>query len=278
MKLITQWRWSISRALLLRNCPAAFGFRLKSNHNPRSSSNLTPLRSIPGICIHEAISSEIDYWAYGKSISIDRATKTAIDRLQSIYDCRTSYVVEAYNGYPIEEADFARFRRTVKSRLEHFFNFIWPIFRHYQHFTHELFSTFKLADVEIGVRVDLACWMPDRKLAIIDWKTGTGADISIRQQLTVYSTWAMQYVEGRIDKVTPMLVNLRDGSIKEFHPVQEDLEILSDIVKSDVLRVNEYDEEGRFPALPRTDKCLECIYLRDCIDGRRQIGYLDVQK
>ena len=63
-------------------------------------------------------------------------------------------------------------RRIVRSRLERFFEMLWPQFSAMRHESHEKLAEFGGSALRVVVRIDLTCWNPSHQLVIVDWKTG----------------------------------------------------------------------------------------------------------
>lgn len=135
---------------------------------------------------------------------------------------------------------------------------------------------FEYNNIKIAVKIDLACWRPDGTLIIADWKTGnTKFDWEGRYQLAVYVLWAIMTFKIGIDRIFPMIVSLSNGDVTEFKLIEEDINLITEKIKTDLETTNYYYKNNKnFPTDPEIIKCWGCLYLHRCIDGKKIISII----
>lgn len=270
------WRWSISRSHLLRNCGRAFEFQLGVREVTSDRSSLVNLSALTGIAIHDAISSEMDRWASGRNVSERGAISKATNYLEEVWNRRSEKILEARNGLEIEPSLIEAYRRVVRSRLERFFEMLWPQFSSMRHESHEKLESFRGCALQVAVKIDLSCWNDRGQLVIADWKTGGWQNlIGGRFQLAVYALWAHTELRLPLDKILPTLVSLQTGEVAPFQPTEHDLEFVRREVELDRDRVRGFLKEGKFPASPQPEKCWGCAFLPTCDEGSEVVGLRD---
>ena len=267
------WRWSISRSSLLRDCARAFEFQLETKGASSGNSHLIRLASLTGIAIHEAISREMDVWASGGKASERNAISSAVAFINQTWGQGAERIVEARNGLELEPAEVDVYRRVVRSRLERFFEMLWPQFSAMRHQSHEKLGVFGGCALPVIVKIDLACWNPSQHLVIADWKTGSWQNLlGGRVQLAVYALWARTTLALPLASILPMLVSLQTGEITRFQPTEYDFDFVRSEVMRDRDQVWEYARKREFPASPEPEKCWGCPFLSQCAEGAKVVG------
>lgn len=262
------WRWSFSRSRLLASCPAAFQFVTYPNKDLNRNKQGINIAALVGISIHKAISTELDNWVRGIPVSHATARTNAREFITQVWNDRCDIIIEIMNGLQEEEKTLDVFLRVANNRIERFFAMIWPQFSHMKHDMHEQICEFHLDQHLIAIKVDLAAWTKNEEFVIVDWKTGRDeSEYSSREQLATYVLWAIIQRKLRIDKIVPVIVNLKSGSITRFQPVEEDISYITELVQSDFTKVTNLLLSGEFPASPSNDKCIGCSFLSWCNAG-----------
>jgi hypothetical protein len=240
-----------------------------------ASGQTNPIKfaSLAGVAIHEAISGEIDVWAAGGTASERRAVAFAISFVDHAWGQRAERISEAKNGLELDPSHVEVCRRIVRSRLERFFEMIWPQFSTMRHESHEKLAEFGGCALRVVVRIDLTCWNPSGELVIVDWKTGGWQNqIGGRVQLAVYALWAVTAHGLPLNSVVPTLVSLQTGEVTRFQPTEYDLGYVRTAIQADSDQVLEYSRRGMFPASPEFDRCWGCPFLSRCPEGKEAMG------
>lgn len=268
-----KWTWSISRSHLLRDCARAFEFQSRTRHTSPATSITVRLSTLTGIAIHEGISSQVDRWALGGGATERGAVLRAFEFLDGVWGQRQNRVVEVMNGLEVDPGQIVLYRHIVRSRLERFFQMLWPQFSPLRHQSHEKLAEVSSCALPVAIKIDLACWDDNEHLIIADWKTGNWQNLlGGRVQLAVYVLWAREKLRLPLAAILPALVSLQTGEVERFHPTEYDLGFVMDQVMADRDRVEEYVEAGGFPASPRPERCWGCVFLSKCDPGREVVG------
>jgi CRISPR/Cas system-associated exonuclease Cas4 (RecB family) len=215
----------------------------------------------------------LDRWAVGERATERGAIVHANEFINQVWNEREQRIIEIRNGLDIDSTQLAVYLHLVRSRLERFFQMIWPQFSDMRHESHESLQEFRGCALPVGVKIDLACWNREDQLVIADWKTGSWQNLlGSRVQLAVYALWARTALKLGIAAILPTIVSLQTGEIERFHPTEDDFDFVKDEVESDKRRVEDYRRAGEFPASPRPEKCWGCAYLSSCREGSETVG------
>ena len=267
------WNWSVSSSRRLASCPKAFHFGEGGGEWHGSRSPLIPIGALPGLIVHSAISETLDLWASGSTASPLTITKRAQHSLAETWKARTNRIAEFANGLEMDNRTLETASKTVDGCLERFFSVVWPQFSLCRHVEHETLHIFHIGSQSVTVRPDLACWGPDGDLWIVEWKTGGwSSEYSGRIQLATYALWAVQELGIELERLLPMTVGLRSGSITRFRPVDEDLSLVREMIASDRKKVAGYARGSTFPASAEPSRCSACPFLWNCAEGTDCIG------
>ena len=131
--------------------------------------------------------------------------------------------------------------------------------------------------VRVWVRLDFAFRDEERRVVIVDWKTGRsreGAE-DHRTQLTCYALYAMQAWQVEADRVLLLELNLFEGEAIQHRVTQADIEAVRAFIRGSVgdmrsLLENPLENLAREEDFPRThdpSRCAHCPFLRLCRPG-----------
>ena len=262
-------RWSFSRYRAFVNCPKALWLE---EHSNRQRSNLVSLNSLIGTSVHLSISYLIDNWSKGIAISNNAIKQVGIGYIRFIWENKKKNIIEYVNGTEIDDSLGLKFEKSLSSILDKFFNYIWPTFINEIYLTHENLFELNIKNYKILVKPDLVTKDALGNLVITDWKSSVSNNNLVDSfQILTYGLWACNFYSVDPSQVTLQVINLRTGRTVKGKFSKEQMNETFKTIEIQIKDLNKISQEQILPAKPEFNKCMRCIHLKFCNDGKKKL-------
>ncbi len=273
-----KYAWSVSSDRLWQTCKRAFYYRYVALWQPSTDSavknklylmkGLTPLATLQGRVVHDAIESLIQQHRLGRPLKAAPAQELYSETINRYTETAADVIAEAYNGLTVEGAYFDVVRRSGKRDIANFVNILWQHLVDQEYLMHERFESFTLDAIKVNVKVDYVTRSPNGKLVVTDWKTGEDHHPEeANLQLVVYGLWAAAKYGVSTDDVMLELAYLSSG---KSYPAGLDVESVTaarEAVMAGASDILASDRLEDFPTNPEPNRCIACPFARVCPDG-----------
>lgn len=268
-------KWSFARHSLWRKCKLAYYYNYVApalkhlNEDERERlQKLKELESkdiLKGKFIHEIIKKQLDQKLSGLEIDRDDAKLQYARMVNEFRNDARSHIAEYFNGDQVDYAFFDSILAEGFSQIDLFFDEIWPQLSELQCLEHEEFNSFRLEHTDITVKVDFLGRVPDGRLMLFDWKTGSD-DLKSEYdlQMASYVLWAAQNYESHPEDICGQFVFLKNGNIKKYIFSNECLDEFKRTISDDFEIMNKTFDVNYFLPSPSFGGCIGCQFSTIC--------------
>lgn len=309
MSTLQKFQWSFSRDALFRECPRKYYMHyivprlseaqmdVQLRRNIIFLRNLTNRHLLLGKVLHSQIARIIDFLLAGKSLSLERAIRSAWEEYETrlrfsrqrryLYGSKADpyYTVLFEDVYGIHLGDtiLGQLYKKLKRCLRHLY--VWEGFSVLQELDRsqvlqkEELALFEYSGTEIWVKLDLLFRKLDGTIRIIDWKL---SDYDVRRdilQLALYGFYGKQKFARDSSAVFLQNFYLSSGKLNTM-PFDEELEkLFREYLNASLHRLREFHRKvnagwnlANIHPQYREKSCPYCAFRKICFpDYHRKI-------
>jgi hypothetical protein len=223
---------------------------------------------LKGSLIHEAINEQIKHHRLGRPVSSLAAKNFYLYKIGQVRKKQETFLVEAFNGYPIQEEKFDHATEDGLRQLDLFFKIIWHNYAGLQYINHEELESFLVGDIKVWVKLDLLSRNKDGHIVITDWKTGM-IESEGELQGEIYTLWVKTRFNLPADQIVIEFVYLREPSIIQGRHTEEKLKECESRIILSAREILNMEKEEDFVASPEESKCLHCNFATICPERKK---------
>ena len=295
--------WSFSRKTHLDSCRRHYFYHRFWGQDPKTRwrlyemRNITTLKMLQGLVVHDVIADALHATAEGDTVSVKQAKKNVTALL------RGRYMESQKRLWHIDNRPPGRKASDITNILEHYYRFpdvhdqarqvqqtawkcvenllaseMWSgIMQHGQENWKEVeedsFQSFDLQGIQVYARIDFA--HNSDQPTIIDWKTGQPSEQD-RKQLVLYSLYAEDKWDWNPLETKLAAVYLQPQlKIDEFNTSDDQIAEVKEEVKLSFAQMVELEpaygpaDIGNFPIAENVYECRRCRFQGICEGAKR---------
>lgn len=230
---------------------------------------LNPKKFLLGSLIHEVIKNQLGQKKLARPLNQESAINLYLKWVEDKKRFARDYLVEPFNGEPIENEFFEKIKADGTAQLKTFFEIVWPNLKDLDYVSHEEFEHFKINGITVTLKPDYVSKSKDGTFVISDWKTGAdNENFDNDLQIATYVLWAKEKFQLNSSDIHSELIYLSSGNMRSFNFKDDDLEKFKTSIVGEFRQMNEKYEIESYPPNPSQKLCNSCRFSTICCDTK----------